>query len=39
MNTIGGATHYFDAWIDKIDQFKVMDNIHDNPGMMKGGER
>ena len=39
MNTFSGATHYFDAWIDKIDQFRVMDNIHDNPELMEGGEK
>lgn len=39
MNTLYGATHYFDAWADKLGEFKVMANIHDNPELLKGGEK
>ena len=39
INTISGAIHYFDGWMDKIDEFEIVGNIHDNTELLKGGEK
>lgn len=35
MVTISGASHYFDAWINEIDKFEIIGNIHENKDLLE----